>query len=121
MTDIFMNVLTEDINITDNKIVVMKEILPSLRQRLTIRLKTFNDEWVLNKNAGLPYFQQIYKKGISKDVVDSLFRSFILKTPDVERLISFSSILDGRNRTYTLNFSVATSSGETLAITDFEV
>lgn len=121
MTDIFINQVSGDIDITGSRIILLKDPVEALRQRLTIRLKTFKGEWMLNVNAGLPYYQEIFQKGISKDLVDNIFRGFILRTPSVERVTSFSSTLDSRQRTYTLTFTVFTDKGVTLTIKDFEV
>lgn len=120
MSDIKLDV-NGDIDVTDNAVVLITNDLEAISQRLKIRLKTFKEEWFLNANAGLPYFQTIFSKGTSKVLVDSIIRNYILETNGVVRLTEFQSIKDDSNRTYTLSFKAETPSGETLLIKDFEV
>lgn len=120
MSDIKLN-NNGDIDVTDNKLVLLTDPLDCLKQRLTIRLKTFREEWFLNRNAGLPYFQTIFTKAASKSLVDSLFRGYILETNGVRRVTEFTSVKDDANRTYTLSFKATTEDGQVLTIKDFEV
>lgn len=120
MSDILLNT-DGDLSIVGGKVTLISDSLQALEQRLTIRLKTFQEEWFLNVNHGLPYYQQIFTKSIAQSSVDNLFRSYILETDGVVRLFDFSSTLNHQTRKYTLTFSVAAESGEVLQITNFEV
>lgn len=80
-------------------------------QRLRIRLRTFLGEWFINTDYGLPYFERILKKGVSKTTVDNIFREHILSEPGVIQIESFTSNFDAGSRMYSCNFTVLTKEG----------
>lgn len=121
MSDIKINLTSGDIDVSSNELLLITDSVEALKQRLYIRLQTFKEEWFLNSNAGLPYYQEIFLKSSSKDLVDSLFKSFILKTNGVLRLKNFSSTINTSTRKYSLTFTVISPEQETLTIKDFEV
>lgn len=121
MSDIKLNELSGDINITNGQVLIIEDSVEALQQRLIVRLRTFAEEWFLNKNAGLPYFQHIYTQRVDLDAIDSIFRNYILKTSGVSRITFFESSIDRSNRLYTLSFEVLTDNNETLNIIEFEV
>jgi len=88
-----------DFSLTTNK-------SESLKQRLTIKLLTFKNEWFLNENLGVPYYQSILRKNRSKESIDIIFKNAILEEEDVLGITSFSSSFDNQYRTYSLNFVV---------------
>ena len=121
MSDIKLDLTTGDIIIVSGQVLLITDSVSALRQRLQIRLSTFKGEWFLNSNAGLPYFQEIFVKSSTKELVDNLVRSFILKTSGVARIKNFSSVVNRTSRSYSLTFTVITPDQETLTITNFEV
>lgn len=80
-------------------------------QRLTIRLRTFLGEWDFNVTYGVPYFQRIFKKGVTKVTVDNLFREQILAEAGVLEIKTFTSVLDVATRHYSATFVVRTEEG----------
>ena len=89
-----------DILLTNGKISLTKNI----SQKVSILLKTFKGEWFLDDSIGIPYFQTILGKKISKEQIDSIFKSQILSVKEVSKIISFSSTLI--NRQYQYSFSI---------------
>lgn len=80
-------------------------------QRLTIRLKTFFSEWFINTAYGVPYYEQILKKNVSKTTVDNIFREQILAESGVLEIQSFTSTFDAYTRLYSCSFTVLTREG----------
>lgn len=83
-----------------------------LTQRIKIKLLTFKGEWFLDEDYGIPYFQDIFVKGITKEGVDDIFRVAISNEPDVVALTEYSSEFDNSTRIYTLTATVRTTEGE---------
>lgn len=79
-------------------------------QRLKIRLLTFKGEWYYNTEYGVPYWQSILGRKISKAKVDIIFQQKILEEQGVQEIVTFTSTLE--NRKYSLSFSVKVQ-GET--------
>ena len=90
-----------------------QELLEVVTQRLFIRLRTFREEWFINTEYGVPYYQRILGKKTSKSAVDLIFQEQILAEAGVQEITFFNSTF--RNRQYTLQFRVRVSNGEETA------
>ena len=113
MTDILLDEKTHDILFTNQDLTFTEDSDgQSLAQRLEIKLLIFKGEWILDEDFGVPYYQSILIKGVSKSQVDSIFQEQILTTPDVQTITSFSSNFDNGIREYTLDFTVREVNGE---------
>jgi hypothetical protein len=81
-------------------------------QHVRSRLQFYLEEWFLDTKAGTPYFQQIFTKPANLANIESIFKSRILNTPEVERLLEFSMDYEGGStRKLTVSFSAETSFG----------
>lgn len=79
--------------------------LDALVQSLSFRLKCFYGEWQLNTTVGVRYFQDILVKNPDLAKVESLIKSEILNTPNVNSLLSFDLNYDPINRTASITFT----------------
>lgn len=84
----------------------------TVAQRLKIKLLTFRGEWFLDQTLGLPYFQQILVRGVSKLTIDTILQEQILSEPDVLEIVEFNSIIDTETRSYQLSFKVRTNQNQ---------
>jgi hypothetical protein len=84
--------------------------LDQIVQNLRIRLKFFFGEWFLDTRLGIPYFSDSFTKG-GAGVVDAIIQATIKETPEINEILSYSTIYDGPNRKYTINFSANTIYG----------
>ena len=81
-------------------------------QHVRTRLLFYLEEWFLDLEAGTPYFQQIFTKPANLANIESIFKSRILGTPEVERLLEFSMDYEGNStRKLTVSFSAETTYG----------
>jgi len=78
-------------------------------QRLLIRLRSFQGEWFLDTNYGVPYWSILGHK-IKKSAVDLIFQREILAENGVKELTFFESTFE--NRKYSLSFRVKVTTGE---------
>jgi hypothetical protein len=104
MTDLLIDDLTGDLVIENDTFLLTADFADSVKQRLRTRLRTFKGEYFLDLEFGTPYYQQIFVKGISKGVIDNIFKGIITGTPGVVRISSFSSTLDRTTRKYEAKF-----------------
>lgn len=118
--DILLDETTHDAIFVNGTTPVTEGIADGLKQRLKIKLLTFKGEWFLNTNYGTPYFQQIFGKRRSKSSIDIIFRELIEEDGDVVNIIKFNSSLSS-NRTYSLSFTVKSTTGQTIEIQELEV
>lgn len=106
MTDLKLSSPEHDLVFENGDFVLTKVESESLAQRLKIKLLTFQGEWFLDGELGIPYYQSILRKGVSKATVDSIFLRAISEEPEVSQILEFSSSFDNLNRSYSLTFSV---------------
>jgi hypothetical protein len=83
----------------------------SLAQRLKIKLLTYQNEWYLDVEEGIPYFQSILGKNRAKETIDLIFKNAILSEPEVINIISFESSISPQ-RVYQLRFTVRSLDGK---------
>jgi hypothetical protein len=68
-------------------------------QRIKIRLRFFKDEWFLNSEHGLPYFEDILgSKNLDLNIVESILREQILDVEGVREIVESSIDYDENER-----------------------
>lgn len=112
MVDILISPETNDAFFVNGQTPVTYENKVTVAQKLKIKLQTFKGEWFLDETIGLPYFQTILTRGVSKNTIDTLFQEQILSEPDVLEIVEFNSIIDVQTRTYQLSFKVRTNQNQ---------
>tara|TARA_R100000656_G_scaffold119768_1_gene93780 strand:+ start:3371 stop:3742 length:372 start_codon:yes stop_codon:yes gene_type:complete len=118
--DLLLDPVTHDIIYQNGKTLVTQSKADVVAQRLKIKLNTFLGEWFLDLDVGIPYFQQILNKVRNKSTIDAIFQRAILEDPDVIEMISYTSDLNGRSRTFSLDFAVRVENNEIVPI-NFEL
>jgi len=104
-----------DIDITDYAMSVIDGD-EAIKQRLLVHLLIFKGEWFLDTDLGIPYYQTIFQKGVSKDTVDAILKREIEGVEGISRITSFTSALNSATREYTCNFVCKTDTGGTIEV-----
>ena len=105
MRTLKLNVDTGDLVIEDNNFVFISGS-DRLRQNLLTRLRTYLGEWFLNINMGIPYYQDVFKKGLPLAQITGVFKEAIVTTPGVEELLKFDADYTNNNRNLLIDFQV---------------
>lgn len=84
----------------------------AIRQSLLIGLQFFLGEWFLDQRIGVPYFEKILGQKPRENVVRSIFRDAILKTPGVASLTGLVVDYDGTTRQLDVSFRAKTVDGD---------
>lgn len=105
----------QDIDVTDYAMSLVEDD-EAIKQRLLIRLMIFKGEWFLDTDLGLPYYQTIFQKGVTKEVVDTVIKREIESVEGVSRIVSFSSTLNNATRAYSCDFVCKTTTGDTIEV-----
>jgi len=90
-------------------------------QAVKIRMLFIGGEWFLNRNQGVPYFEQVFVKNPNLGHVAAIFRKTILDTPGVRGLTSFEFAFDGTSRVLTLTWAADTDEGEISDVSTFTI
>jgi hypothetical protein len=115
MSDLLMNVQTNDLQITNGDLSLATgttEIAQNVQQRLQVWL----GEWFLNTTIGVPYRQQILVKNPNLDLVQADLISAIVSTPGVTQVLDFSFSYSATNRTLSVQAKIQTSTGQAITI-----
>lgn len=114
--DLELDPKTHDLVITNKDLVVIDDTADAITQRLKVVLLFFRGEWFLNTEFGVPYYQSILRKGITKTKVDGIFKKEILGVEGVIAILDFTSTLNAASREYTVTFSCRVSTGDTITL-----
>ncbi|MBG23768.1 MAG: hypothetical protein CMF22_10635 [Idiomarinaceae bacterium] len=112
MPDLRLDSSTHDLELVNGDFKLTLTEDESLAQRLKVKLLTFQGEWFLDQNLGIPWYQRILGKNAAKETIDIIFQRAITEEPEVVSLRSYESNLDSRNRRMTISFVVNSTSDD---------
>lgn len=112
-----MDLLVDDSGdlVIRNGDLVLIDGAEEIAQRLRIRLRLFVGEWFLAPAEGVPYFERILGRKITKAALLSLLREQILACPGVAEVTSLTAEVDGGRRSVSVSFRATTTDGDPLA------
>jgi len=80
-------------------------------QHVRSSLLFYAGEWFLDILDGVPYFEEIFVKPVDLANVESILKSVILLSHNVESLTSFELDFNHETRKFSVNFSAVTTYG----------
>lgn len=100
--DLLVNPDTGDLDITGNDFNFTENTSQSLRQRIELRLNTWQEEWSYNTVFGLPVRQKLLANagGLNKAQINAEYISQINQEPDVTAIKDIKSSFDPSTRVY---------------------
>jgi len=105
-----------DLAITDNGFTVIGDD-SEIRQRIINELRSFFREWFLDLTLGVPWFQLVFVKGTSVQVIDGLIKDTVLAVPGVISMEEYRPLdLNAGTRLLSVNFRVRTVNSTSLRI-----
>jgi len=107
-----------DLRLTDGDVVVdpfdlqlNNEGLEAVGQRILITLNTFKGEYFLNTEFGAPWYQTVFRKGVSKNLIDTQIKNVIIAVPGVLQLLQYTSVVDNGLRCMSITFKARVDDG----------
>ena len=109
MIDFKLTSLVYDVSIVNGKLV-LTDMSDEVAQNVRIRLQTYEGEWFLDTELGVPWFQQILGK---KDtaVANLLIRQEISNTNGVSGIVSFNPLFNHLTRSLSIYSKIRTVYG----------
>lgn len=111
MRSLYIDSVTYDITTENNNLRFTETITEWLSAKIEARLKTFFQEWFINRTIGVPYFQEILKKQVDINNVQVILSDVIRQTTGVDELLSFTIDYNGTTRKYFYTFKVIAIDG----------
>lgn len=108
-----------DVEYINNKIQFV-EGAEYAKQNLKQVLQVFRDEYFLDKREGIPYIQNIFKKGISDEMVKQIFKNRILQLDYIKNIYYIKVFRDNETRTATIKIKAKLTNDEEI-IEDFQL
>ena len=85
--------------------------IEEISQMLETRFKSFQGDWFLDLDQGMPYYQEIFLKSTTVTEIESIFLQVVAGTPGVLDIREFNLSLEPSTRTLTIEFTVLTTDG----------
>ena len=118
MNDLALDLVNNDLVIENGDLQLLNSEAAVARQTLSINLQFYQGEWFLDLDYGVPYFQTIIRKGVSKILVDSIIRNVILTSYRISTIESFESEIIDKETYVISNFVGTTTDGEIVSLTN---
>lgn len=77
------------------------------KQKVFIYFRIFEGEWFLDKKLGVPYFQYILQKGITKESIDMVISNKLNICLGAKNVKKFSSSIDDDTKEYSFNCEIS--------------
>ena len=116
MLDLYLDPKTHDLVLENFTFSQTQDKSDLIIQKLKIKLLLFKGEWFLDENYGIPYFEQIFIKGVDLNEIDDTFRDAIANEDGVIDLLSYSSEFNYSTRQLTVDAKIRVDSGEIMNI-----
>jgi len=112
MADLATYLLTNtgDLDITGGTFTVVEDA-NAIKEQLTIRLNEFTNDWFLDLNEGVEYFEEVFGVREITDTVEDQFKLTILDTQGVTGLLSIDFDLQS-DRDLAIEFVASTIFGD---------
>ena len=85
--------------------------LEAVGQRIAITLNTFKGEYFLNTEFGAPWLQTVFRKGVSKNLIDTQIKNVITAVPGVLQLLQYQSVINNTLREMSITFKARVDEG----------
>ena len=116
MNDLRLDTSDHDLVIENGDLQLLNSEPLVALQSLKINLLFYQGEWFVDLDYGVPYFQSILKKGVSKTLVDSIMKQKIRSSYNILNIVKFRSEIIN-NEEYVINiFEATTTSGDIVSL-----
>ena len=88
------NPVQGDLLLTNGDLVFTSDLGQEVAQRLRVRFNFWRKEWFLNLNAGTPYLEAVFEKGVPDNTIRAVFTQIILGTKGVSAVDSLDFVFD---------------------------
>lgn len=102
----------EDMHLDSNYQLAVTETFEALvAARIRARLRTVLGEHFLNRELGVPYFEEVLVKNPDTNRVNNLLISEMVAVPGVQKVLEFDSTFDRASRVFNIRFKVLVTTG----------
>lgn len=116
MTDVKLTkeTCTFDIELDDTNSPRLATEEEELEQRCGFKLEFFINDWFLDLGFGVPYYGEVFRRGVSTGDLYSIFEEAVAEEEGVQRVLETRVQLESRTRTARIQLRALADSGEEL-------
>lgn len=96
-------------------------ITDSVIQAIKIRLRWFANEWRINKDYGIPYYEEVFIKNPNKQLIEERIKEEILTVDEVQEVTAVNIEVNTITRKAVITFSVTVNGIEQNGEVDLNV
>jgi hypothetical protein len=111
MTDLKINRITDDIELTEAIDFETIDEADEVAQQLYVMFRMQEGEWFLNLGTGIDYLGEILKRNPNLAIIKAQVRTKIIETDNVNAILEIDMDLDLKTRTLDIGFKVDTAFG----------
>lgn len=105
------NPVVHDLHLKGGQLVFLENNELAAAQGIKCRLLMFKGEFFLDQSLGIPYFEEILKKGVNLVRIRDIVRTAIASEPGIVEVVDVRLELDGATREATISWEVLHDSG----------
>jgi hypothetical protein len=113
--DFGLDPLTGDLAIDGTELLIV-EGGDAVAQEVQVRLRWWLGGWFLDLSQGVPYLQEILRKGVTEAIVREVLRTQIELVPDVRSIDVLQVEIDRATREAEVTLELTSIDGEALAL-----
>lgn len=88
----------QDLHLDENNNIAMASGVSAISQHVWQRIKTFQGEWFLDNQAGVPWLSQVLGRPYNPGLAEALIKTVVMETAGVTGITEFSVSFDQRLR-----------------------
>lgn len=125
--DVYLDPASNDFSILNGELRLTENQQETSRQKTSIFLSGFKGECIWDTDFGIPYLSnnnnplQLLGKISDKRFFDVIIKDSILAREGIIELLSYSSVVDPRERIISINFTAETEAGEIITVEEVEL
>lgn len=113
MTDILLNTQENTFNKTNNKLLLSRNNLEYLQQKIRIALSFQKGEWFTDSTIGLPYVPDFdASKTDHRSLLTASIQARVMRIDGIKKMLSFETEYNDTDRTLEVSFMVNTADGQ---------
>ena len=112
------NPIAGDLRLTRGTLFFSTDLADQVRQRLTIRFRFWKREWFANLDAGTPWLDVIFTKGVPDNAIKATLSNVILGCKGIAALDSIA-LTHGPDRTLSIDFAARLADGSTFSTSTY--
>jgi hypothetical protein len=110
--NIYLDTITKDFTLTEEKNLKLTSTLTEfVSQKIENVILFFKEEWFLDFEKGIPYFEKIFTKNPDINLINTIFLREIRNISEIEKILKFDTTYDARERTFTIDLEVLANDG----------